>query len=355
MTRYSTAPHTFRSIVAMLAFVVSATVVQAQQQSGAPQNPAQQGGSTEPVAMVTSVSGTVTRTAAGAAESALTVGDELVAGTVLRVASGGAAIVFLTGEYVAVETGESLTLGATASTSTLATAGATRGVSGEDAVAVADKGMQAQKTEKRWQSKLTAMYGIRGDANTVAVSPRLVVGDTQPVFVFFDPDSTRVGAERSYRLVVNNATGAAIHERTITARPMQMVEATLPAPLAGAAPEAGYTWSIVPVDAPSMGSEARFLIADARSLAEASARRARIDALRGKGAVDATSAHTLLALACLDERERLFADAVPHLLALMRVESARAFAVKQLALMLDRFGNQTAALVPRIAESLPSR
>lgn len=321
----------------------------------APALSAQQSAASEPVAMVTSVAGTATRATAAGAESALAVGDELPAGTVLHVAQGSAALVFLSGEYVAVETGESLTLGATAATSTLASAGATRGLSGDDAVAVADKGVQAQNTEKCWQTKLTAMYGIRGDANTVAVSPRLVTADTRPVFVFFDPDSSRAGVERSYRLVVKNTAGATVHERTITARAMQMVEAILPAPLAGATAEADFTWTIAPVDAPTMGSQARFIIADAQTLAEASARKARIETLRTGGKVDDASARMLFVLACIDERERLFADAVPHLLALMREEDSRTFAARQLALTLDRFGNQTAALVSRMTELAGTR
>lgn len=321
----------------------------------APAARAQQAAASEPVAMVTNVSGAATRASAAGGESALAVGDELPAGTVLHVTQGSAALVFLSGEYVAVEAGESLTLGATATASTLAAAGATRGLAGDDAVAVADKGVQAQNTEKRWQTKLTAMYGIRGDANTVAVSPRLVTAETRPVFVFFDPDSSRAGAERSYRLVVKNAAGTVVHERTLSARPMQMVEATLPAPLAGATAEADFTWTIAPVDAPTMGSQARFLVADAQTLAEASARRARIETLRTDGKVDAASARMLLVLACIDERERLFADAVPHLLALMREPASRTFAARQLALTLDRFGNQTAALVPRMSEPAGTR
>lgn len=346
--RYIHAHSLQRAVVALLLLLLLLLLC-------APALSAQQAEASEPVAMVTSVAGTATRATATDAESALAVGDELPAGTVLRVTQGSAALVFLSGEYVAVEAGESLTLGATAAASTLATAGATRGLAGDDAVAVADKGMQPQKTKKRWQTKLTAMYGIRGDANTVAVSPRLVTADMQPVFVFFDPDSTRADAERSYRLVVKNNAGTTVHERTISARPMQMVEATLPAPLAGAAAEADFTWTIAPVDAPTMGSQARFLIADAQTLAEASARRARIESLRTAGTVDAASARMLHVLGCIDERERLFADAVPHLLALMREPGSRTFAVQQLGLTLDRFGNQTAALVARMAELTGTR
>jgi hypothetical protein len=88
------------------------------------------------------------------------------------------------------------------------------------------------------------------------------------------------------------------------------------------------------------------MFVDTEGMAHAAAQRAKLAGLKEKSAVDEMTFHMLSSSFALDERERLFSDAVPHLLALGALEQGRSWAAEQLARMFLRFGGQVAALAP---------
>lgn len=304
------------------------------------------------VALLTGMQGKVTLRSGGQ-ESSPVLGHRLAGGDELRVLSGNASLVFLSGELVALKDGEALTLGATYEKSMLSIAGTTRGLSNEDGTSVADDGVAAAPAGDVWQAQLASVSGIRGDAMAVAVAPRLAIADPRPVFCWFDSDSTAAGSERNYTLVLRDADGA-----TVLTQPLRGVvgrfntwKLETPPSAFRAVAGARYSWAVLPAgSAPGESTfDAGFIYVDEQGLKQAAAQRERIAALRGEGAIDEMTMHTLLATFALDERERLFSDAVPHLLALGVWEQGRPYAAEQLARMLLRFGGQATALAPRAA------
>jgi hypothetical protein len=92
---------------------------------------------------------------------------------------------------------------------------------------------------------------------------------------------------------------------------------------------------------------------DAEGMQNAAAQRSHLTALREKTSLDEMSYHTLSCTFSLDERERLFSDAIPHLFTLASWEQGRSWAAEQLARMFLRFGTQVAPLAPVVLALRP--
>jgi hypothetical protein len=102
---------------------------------------------------------------------------------------------------------------------------------------------------------------------------------------------------------------------------------------------------------PAGPQDATFVFVDQAGLNAAAAKRAQLEDLQRTGQVDASSLHMLLSRYYLDDRERLFADAIPHLISLDALPGGNAYAREQMAAMFLRFGNQVSTLAPRILQS----
>ncbi|MCB2204995.1 hypothetical protein KQI65_09620 [bacterium] len=303
------------------------------------------------VALVTSVSGAVTlRT--GEAEAALKIGTRLRTGDVVNVKEGSAALVFLTGEYLALSAGESLTVGEDRASCTISSGAATRGLGPDDGMTVAADGVDAGQDDDFWQSQLASVSGIRADAEVIAVSPRLTVSDPNPLFCWFDTDTTAGPVERSYTLILRDAHYETIAERTVRGKTGMLATFRFEQMPKGfeAAARKHYSWTILPEGGqPKKGIlDAVFVYVDDGGLADAHAHAAGLQRMLELGSIDETSFHMLLSRYYLDERERLFADAIPHLRILASTDAGSAYARQELAHMFLRFGNQVSTLAPRI-------
>lgn len=303
------------------------------------------------VALVTSVAGAATLRS-GEEETALGLGMQLREGDVLVVTGGDVALVFLTGEYVALKEGDRLTLGASLENSTLASAGGTRGLGPDDGMTVAAEGVDAGQDDDFWQAQLASVSGIRADAALIAVSPRLTVSDPNPLFCWFDTDTAAGTAERRYRIILRDSHYETVAEQEVRGRAGTLSCFRFPAPPKGFDPSARrhYSWTILPHDAaPKKGIlDAVFVYVDAAGLEDARAHAAGLQRMFELGSIDRSSLHMLCSRYYLDERERLFADAVQHLRALDHLGGGSAYARQELSRMFLRFGNQVSTLAPRI-------
>jgi len=307
------------------------------------------------VALLTGMSGGVTLLRSDG-EVATKAGARLLEGDVVRVGNGFASLVFLSGELVTLSDGEGLTLGATMESSVLDAAGVTRGLTEGDGLNVADNIPSVADDNDVWQAQLASVSGIRGDADAIAVSPRLTISDARPVFCWFDTDSAATGDERKYLLVLRNASGQGILQQEVkgkvgtfcTWRPETMPEHFFPAP------RAQYSWTILPIAAtvPDGVLDASFVYVDQEGIELANARRDRLQALHSNGSLDEMSLRMLRCVYALDDRERLFSDAVADLLFLAAMPISRPYATEQLSRMFLRFGNQVSVLAP-LLETAP--
>lgn len=306
------------------------------------------------VAMVTSVSGKAA-CFTGGEELPLELGARLREGDEVVVSSGRAALVFLAGDYLALGEGERLTLGPSLEESTVEQGGGTRGLNADDGTKVAEGGVDAGRERYVWQAQLATVSGIRADAAVIAVAPRLTISDPNPVFCWFDTDTASGDAERSYTLALYDTEGARIATQQVRGRPGVLNSYRFAAPPAGlsAMPRTHYSWTVVPADetVPEGRQDAAFVYVDEAGLEAAAAHRQRIAQLSEAGQVDDASMHMLLSRYFLDERERLFSDAIPHLIALQSQPGGGTYAREQLAEMFLRFGNQVSVLAPRIMQS----
>jgi hypothetical protein len=296
------------------------------------------------VAIVTSASGAATVTN-GEKQESITMGMDLAEGAVLRVESGTVALVFAAGDYLELKAGESLTLGKDAASSTISGASGTRGVDAQETVDVGAEGVRPSDAGDHIYAVADAS-GIRGDMMAIAVAPRLVVSESNPVFCWFDSDSAAAGKEKRYVLIIADDKGAVVLREEVSGRawemnavPLDRLGADLPRTAL-----AHYTWGVFEKkSSPSAPSalDAAFVFADSSTLRHADEKRATVLGLHERGKVDDHSLHMLLALYYLDDRERLFADALPHLLALAGTPAGRSYADAQIVGILKRFGNQT--------------
>lgn len=312
------------------------------------------------VALVTSVSGSAALLR-DADETPLTLGLRLIEGETVRVGSGAVSLVFFSGELVSLADGEELRLGATPEQSTLRAGGNTRGLGANDGLSVPSGGLGGSDNDV-WQAQLASVSGIRGDALAVAVSPRLAVSEPLPQFSWFDSDSTVRGSERNWTLVLRDENGETVLTQPLRGK-VGMFNTWQPERLPAAfRAEAGkqYSWGVFPAgsNVPQGVLEANFVYIDSQGMEHAATQRARLLTLLQSATIDQATFHTLNATFAMDERERLFADAVPHLLALAATEQGRNWGGEQLSRILLRFGGQTAPLAPlaaRIQTDLTAR
>ncbi|MDT8323458.1 MAG: hypothetical protein RRA94_05040 [Bacteroidota bacterium] len=315
------------------------------------QVPAHAGEPGREVALVTSVAGAATLRSGGE-EAALTLGMQLREGDVVVVTGGNVALVFLTGEYLALKAGDQLTLGSTLGESTLTEAGGTRGLGPDDGMTVAADGVDAGQDDDFWQAQLASVSGIRADAALIAVSPRLTLSDPNPLFCWFDTDTAAGMTERSYRIVLRDSHYETIAEQEVRGRPGQLCCYRFASSPRGfhPSPRRHYSWTILPLDVvPARGIlDAVFVYVDEAGLEDARAHAAGLQRMLEVGSIDRSSLHMLLSRYYLDERERLFADAVQHLRAVDSLAGGSPYARQELARMFLRFGNQVSTLAPRI-------
>ncbi|MBN1446993.1 MAG: hypothetical protein JXA28_03600 [Bacteroidetes bacterium] len=306
------------------------------------------------VALVTSLSGSAVRISA-AEEHPLELGGSLQAGDEVHVKSGNAALVFLRGDYLSLEAGERLTLGTTLEESRIVTGGDTRGLAVEDGLSVAEEGVDPGSGREVWQSQLATVSSIRADAGVITVAPRLTISDPNPLFTWFDTDTSAAGTERSYTLGLYDAKGALIAQQQVRGTTGALNSFRFPQAPRDFLPEARrhYSWILVPAGTqlPAGPQDASFVFVDQAGLEAARAKRAQLEELQRTGRLDISSLHMLLSRYYLDERERLFADAIPHLIALDALSGGSTYVREQLAGMFLRFGNQVSTLAPRILRS----
>jgi hypothetical protein len=297
--------------------------------------------SQEASAMVTAVDGSATYEAEGVSIN-LEIGSELPSGALVNIGSGTASLVFMSGELIELAAGDKLTLGADIESSTLMSSDATRGPKITDGITVAEEGLGKANSDK-WQSQLANIYGVRGDASVVAVAPRLAISSTAPVFYWFDSDSLMRGVERTYTLILKNEEGKEIMRSNAKGKVYEM-NAFVPQSLPGSfkvQPGNSYTWTVSEKGKGSASDpEATFIYIDDEGLKLAAAKREKMDGLRRDGKINEQAYHSILAMYYLDERERLFSDAILHLLALETQPSGMSYSHTQLALLLNRFGNE---------------
>ncbi|MBL0173936.1 MAG: hypothetical protein IPP94_01515 [Ignavibacteria bacterium] len=311
-----------------------------------------------PVAMVTSVTGKAVAMTA-AKEEAIVVGAELRQGSVVKVQAGSASVVFLQGDFIELKMGEQLTLGKDLASSALNDNGATRGVTKEDAVKVSENGIPPQQG-RDYLSQLAVVSGIRGDKMAVPVSPRLALSETAPVFYWFDTDSAAAGAKRAYTIMVRDQNDRIVFQKNAEGAVYEMNQASFDNLAASlkASPEKRFTWAVfedgkVPNPLPKF--DAMFVYVDSLGFRAAGEKREQMQSLLAAKKMDEQSFHTLLALYYTDDRERLFADAIPHLEWLAATPSGRGFALEQMARILPRFGNQVSVVAARYAAQLRDR
>lgn len=306
-------------------------------------------GSGREVALVTAASGE-SRLIGAKGETTLRIGTRAAAGDEVIAAGGSISLVFLTGDLITIRDGERLTLGATLKESTLTAAGGTRGLGDEDATPVTRGGMQTGRRGRVWQAQLASVSGIRGDGMPIAVAPRLTIASENPRFYWFDTDTSGGTNARSYVLVLKNEENTVVARQTVRGIPGRLNSFVFDPPPSAfeRAPRMHYQWTVLPEGAavPDGQLDAGFVFVDRAGMDTARAQEQRLDAMRAAGQLDETTFHLLLAEILLDERERLFSDGIPHLLALAEGRHGEEYAGEQLARIFLRFGNQVSALAP---------
>jgi hypothetical protein len=301
------------------------------------------------VALVTSVSGkAVVRS--GEQELPLKLGARLLRGDEVSVTGGKVAIVFLDGAMLSLNDGETLRLGATPDESTLTAGGNTRGLGPDDAMNVADGGLQTGTRGRDWRAQLASVSGIRGDGLPIAVAPRLAIAAENPTFYWFDTDTSGAGSEKTYTLVLKNEEQEILASRQIRGPAGKLNSFRFDPLPAGftATPRVHFSWAVLTEGAtvPEGQLDAGFVFVDQAGIEAARGQASRLRSMLDDGRIDAASYHTLLCTMFLDERERLFSDGLPHLLALAALPDGADFAGEQLARVFLRFGNQVATLAP---------
>jgi hypothetical protein len=296
------------------------------------------------VALVTAVSG-VAEMELEKQVTPLSIGMELPAGAVVRVSSGTASIVFLEGTFVELKTGEQILLGDDPDHSKITTSAGTRGLEEEGTTNVAQGGISPGASQEQLV-KLAYIPGVRGEKSVVALSPRLTISEDNPVFMWFDTDSTAAGTKRDYVITVRDASGNTLVQSEVEGKVFEINHAQLASmrDKVPAGAELKYSWSVqakgsaVP---PAGRLDAVFLYVDKVGLDQAKQKRMDMDKLVKAGKMDNQSYHTLLALYYADERERLFSDALPHLFELASAQgSGRVFGLRNMIAILNRFGNR---------------
>lgn len=301
------------------------------------------------VALVTAVSGQA-RLVNAQGEQPVKLGMRPLLGDELAAAGGNISLVFLTGDFVSIKDGERLKLGATLKESSLATGSGTRGLGEDDATPVAQNGVGRGRRGRVWQAQLASVSGIRGDGMPIAVAPRLAVAGENPRFYWFDTDTSGKAGERSYLLVLKNEENTVIARQQVRGVAGRLNSFRFERPPQGlvATARMHYQWTILPDGAavPEGQLDAGFVFIDQVGMDDARGQMQRLDELRDKGRIDETSYHMLQCSLLLDERERLFSDGLPHLLALAVTPDGEEYAGEQLARLFLRFGNQVSALAP---------
>lgn len=301
------------------------------------------------VALVTAVSGQATLVNAQG-DQPVKLGMRPLLGDELAADGGNISLVFLSGDFVSIKDGERLKLGATLKESSLATGSGTRGLGEDDATPVAQNGVGRGRRGRVWQAQLASVSGIRGDGMPIAVAPRLAVAGENPRFYWFDTDTSGEAGERGYLIVVKNEENTVIARQQVRGTAGRLNSFRFERPPQGLAATARmhYQWTILPDGAavPEGQLDAGFVFIDQTGMDEARGQMQRLDELREKGRIDETSYHMLQCSLLLDERERLFSDGLPHLLALAATPDGEEYAGEQIARLFLRFGNQVSALAP---------
>lgn len=301
------------------------------------------------IALVTAVSGGVILRS-GESEQPLKLGMRLRLGDEITVASGKVSLVFFAGDFLSLKDGERLQLGATLKESMLTVGGSTRGLGPDDAMTVTDKGLNTNGDSRVWQAQLASVSGIRGDGMPIAVSPRLAIASENPAFYWFDTDTSGTGGERNYVLILKNEENAVLAHQTVRGAAGKLNSFRFERPPAGfsATPRMHFNWTVLPEGAavPDGQLDAAFVFIDQAGMDATRAQVDRLKAMQESGQIDQTSSHTLLCELFLDERERLFSDGLPHLLALAAQPDGAEYAGEQITRMFLRFGNQVATLAP---------
>ncbi len=299
--------------------------------------------SADPVAIATSVTGKATFTSGGETKE-LAIGQSLSAGDAVAVASGTVSIVFNSGDLIALEKGETLTLGAEAASSAILSGGARRGVVRDELTATGSSGIAMGDAADR-MAQLAHISAVRGIAKVIPVSPRLAVGAPALTFVWFDGDSAAAGKKKKYTLLIRDEAGRELYRYPLTGRAYELNSFTLvkTARILSPAPGRRYNWGVfesgkMPKRIPPL--DAQFLYTDSVGMREAGARVAALDQMLAAKKIDRASRDMLLASWCSDERRRLFADAVPCYLELARMHPSQRYPLEQLALLLGKFGNE---------------
>jgi hypothetical protein len=279
---------------------------------------------------------------------AVAVGMQLRQGDTLVVDNGSLSMVFMSGAFATIVVGESLQLGSDLESCVLESSTGTRGPKLDGAVAVPATGSGGQRRPDEWRRKLAYAGGVRGESGPVALSPRLAMSAPVPEFVWFDPDSSGSDSLRSYTLVLRDGQHRTLLREKVAGRVNghnRFRPASLPA---GFAADSGrrYSWGIFRAGAPVPDGEldAKCIYVDPAGIAGAAAYRREVDSLLTAGIVDSTSALMMRAMRALDDRERLFADAVPLLLDLTDIPAARRWSMEQLIAVYLRFGNRPTAV-----------
>ncbi|MBR9978867.1 MAG: hypothetical protein KFH87_12345 [Bacteroidetes bacterium] len=305
----------------------------------------------EEVVLVTAVSGDV-RVSSGeeAEERPLKTGMRLQVGEEVVVHTGNASLVFFAGSYIKLAAGERLLLGESLAESMLQSGGTTRGLTGEDALPVLEQGLERSKKNDVWQAQLASVSGIRGDGLPVAVAPRLTIASENPRFYWFDTDTSGTGAERRYILLLRAEDGTVLARQELQGRTGRLNTfrfAQLPDGFT-ASPRMHYEWSVLPAGAvePEGRLDASFVFVDHEGMELARNRSTRLQDLEQEGHIEEMTLHILHCELYLDERERLFSDALPHLLVLAGTEEGKDYASSRIARMFLRFGNQVSSLAP---------
>ncbi len=301
------------------------------------------------VALVTAVSGRVTLRK-GETEEPLTLGMRLKLGDEISVVAGKVSLVFFAGDFLSLKDGESLQLGATPKESMLTSGGATRGLGPDDAMTVTDKGLNSNGDNRVWQAQLASVSGIRGDGMPIAVAPRLAIAGENPTFYWFDTDTSGTGGEKIYTLVLKGEDNTVLARQQLRGAAGRLNSFRFDTPPASftATPRMHYHWTVLSEGAavPDGQLDAAFVFIDQTGLDETREQVQLLQEMKINGQVDPTSYHTLLCTLYLDERERLFSDGLPHLLAIAAEPEGADYAGEQIARLFLRFGNQVATLAP---------
>ena len=306
-------------------------------------------GTRQEVALVTAVSGNAAVADAGGSRD-LTLGMKLHAGDEVSAREGKTSLVFLTGDFFSLKAGERIVLGATLKDSRLEAGGQTRGLEADDGTKVSDRGIGTGRKGRVWQAQLASVSGIRGDGLPIAVAPRLAVAGENPRFYWFDTDTSDDAGERRYVLVLKNEENAVLARQTVQGRAGRLNSFRFETAPAGFETRARvhYHWTVLRDGAalPEGELDASFVFVDQAGMEAARAQMQRLETLRSQGVLDETSFHTLQCAYLLDERERLFSDGLPHVLALAALPGGQRYAGEQLAQIFLRFGNQVSTLAP---------